>query len=282
MKIRFAAACIALAVAGTACPGDDSGGTGGNTLAEGGSGDDTAGTMGSSFTAGSMSSTTATTTMTGGGSETAGGSDTGPVEPQPDGAMCMENAECISMKCFYIALLGGVCGECLTDADCPDGGCSLPNPLSDPPMGAHCNTGQPGDGCMSDDVCATPEAPLCAVIIEVPGVITASGCSECIMDSDCPMGLLCSPTVDLMTISGQKSCVEPGSVPNGQACDFMTTGNEACMSGICGVFDVMGLVQVGVCGECGVDADCPMGEICHMPNADVMTGEITPPLCGPP
>lgn len=202
-----------------------------------------------------------------------------PPMPMPNGASCDDNSGCESGFCYYISVLGGICGECNADTDCPSGGCSLPNPLADPPVGAHCNMGEPGAGCMSDDVCT--DGYQCATILEVPGILEASTCSECLTDADCTDGQLCSPTYDILNISGQKLCVDPGTVENGQGCDQLGTGNMACMSGLCATVDIMMLLQVGVCGDCSVDADCTAPDICLPADIDITTGDVTPPLCGP-
>jgi hypothetical protein len=210
------------------------------------------------------------------------GTDDAPVEPQPNGSTCDDNEQCESGFCFVVQFLGGICGECLLDSDCPDGGCSLPNPIAMPPVGAVCNDGGAGEGCMTSDVCQ--DGLVCASIISVPGILEAMTCSECTTDADCADGLLCSPSYDVLNISGQRTCVEPMSVPNGEGCDFATTGNEACMSGICATINIMELLMVGVCGECGVDADCDVmaGEMCLPADVDTTTGVVTPPLCGIP
>lgn len=270
--------CCALAFAG--CAGDDDNGQTDPTAAS--VGDDTAGDDGATDSATGPSSVSADS---GSGSvgDDGSGSDgpsesTGPSEPQPNGSECSENEECVSGFCFVIQVLGGLCGECLVDADCPDGGCSLPNPLAMPPVGAVCNDGGAGEGCMTTDVCQDPL--VCATILEVPGILTASTCSECTMDSECMDGMLCSPSYDVLNISGQKTCVAPMSVPNGEGCDFAGTGDMACMSEICAAVDVMGLLMVGVCGECEVDADCMAPDTCQPAALDMQTGTVTPPLCG--
>jgi hypothetical protein len=211
------------------------------------------------------------------------GTDDGPVVPQPNGSTCAENEECESGYCFVVQFLGGICGECLMDVDCPDGGCSLPNPIAMPPVGAVCNDGGAGEGCQTSEVCQ--DGLVCASIISVPGILEANTCSECTMDTDCDKGMLCSPTYDVLNISGQKTCVEPGTVVNGEGCDIMSgTGNMACMSGICATINIMDLLMVGVCGECGVDADCDVmaGEVCLPADVDTTTGVVTPPTCGLP
>ncbi|HWB77341.1 MAG TPA: hypothetical protein VG755_20380 [Nannocystaceae bacterium] len=269
----------------TGCPKEDSSDEGNDSNNDtGGSESSTAGTMSASSTnasatmttmsSDSMSSTTDTmTTDTGTITDTGESSDTA-VEPQPNGSMCEGNEECESGFCFVVGILGGLCGECNTDADCAattGGGCSIPNPLANPPQGAHCNMGEAGAGCMTSDVC---EDPLqCAEILNVPGVLVASTCSECLTDADC-MGDLCSPTYDVLNLSGQLSCVPAGSVADGLGCDFMGTGDDACMSGHCAIADVMGLLQLGVCSACEADEDCMPMETCEAPAVDLMAGLI--------
>jgi hypothetical protein len=191
--------------------------------------------------------------------------------PKPNGELCPsgEDTECESMHCFT-SPLGNICGECEVDADCPDGGCSVPNPLSDPPQGSECNTGELGGGCMTSDVCM--DMLQCVIIIDVPGFITASTCSECATDDECTGGDLCSPSYDVLDLSGSKTCVAPGSVPNGEGCDFMGTGDDACLSGFCAIADVMTVLQLGVCSECEVDEDCGGGMTCEAPTIDLETG----------
>ena len=221
-------------------------------------------------------STSQTTDMTSVGSDE---SSTGTVEPQPNGAMCEDNSQCESGFCYFIAILGGICGECNVDTDCPSGGCSLPNPLAQPPTGAHCNMGAPGDGCMSDDICQ--DGTVCATILDAPGILTASTCSECLTDDDCMNGQLCGFTYDVLNISGERICVDPGSVMDGQGCDFMGSGDMQCMSGLCADVSIMDILHVGVCGQCGVNADCMPPDVCLMADIDIMTGMVTPPTCGP-
>ncbi|MEM6996928.1 MAG: hypothetical protein AAF721_40875, partial [Myxococcota bacterium] len=202
-----------------------------------------------------------------------------PNEPQVDGSMCSEDCECESENCFFIALLGGVCGECTEDADCEGGGCTIPNPLSMPPTGSVCNDGSAGTGCETTDVCM--DGLSCGTLVDVPGVFTLSTCGTCLEDAECGEQL-CSPSIDLATFSGQKDCVDPGTVPNGQICDHLGTGNMACESGICATVDIMAIVQVGVCGECEVDGDCmdPM-MVCAPADIDLDTQMVIPPSCVP-
>lgn len=267
----------------TGCPAedlDDSSGpsTLGETGSESDSGTDpsaTVGMTGMMSASSATSATSATTDMTDTGTTTSE-----PVEPMPNGASCEENEECVSGFCFFISILGGICGECNADTDCPDGGCSLPNPLAQPPVGATCNMGGPGEGCMTDAVCE--DGLVCAPILAVPGILEANTCSECLTDAECTEGTLCSPTYDVLNISGQRTCVPPGSVPNGEGCDHLGTGNMACASGLCATVDIMMLLQVGVCGDCAVDADCTPPDVCLPADIDIATGTVVPPTCGPP
>lgn len=292
MRTRFKGISLVSMTFGTVamlagCPASDDGGGGDGTTA--GGDDDGPSTM--SGTPSTMSADDgATGMMDDGGSGTAGGmtmtmTDGGSADdapactPQENGAACTEACECTSEKCFFVPAIGGNCGECESDADCTDGGCTIPNPLAMPPVGSVCNTGEAGGGCETDEAC--DEGLLCGTLLEVPGIFTLSTCGVCLTDADCGEQL-CSPTIDVANFSGQKLCVDPGMVENGQACDLMGSGNMACNSGICTPVDVIMGVQVGVCGDCAVDADCDMaaGEVCLSADIDTTTGEVTPPTCG--
>lgn len=195
----------------------------------------------------------------------------------PDDAACECNEECSSQMCFYVELLGGYCSECLGDADCPDGGCSVPNPLQG--LGAECNHGELGDGCESDEVCQDPL--ICAEVIDVSALgLEVKTCSECKVDEDCEGELYCTPQIDVLNFSGQLACVEAGSAENGEACNYEGNGDTVCASGMCAELDVQGLLQFGVCGECKTDEDCPDGLPCTPPELDINTAEIIPSVCG--
>ena len=133
--------------------------------------------------------------------------------------------------------------------------------------------GQQGEGCMTDAVCV--DGGLCAVILDVPGILTASTCSECLDDEGCTEGNLCSPSYDVAELSGVKTCVPPGSVPDGEGCDLLSgTGNDACMSTYCQPADVLGMLELGVCSACATDDDCTDPEVCLPPAVDLMTGLV--------
>lgn len=218
--------------------------------------------------------TTDTSTSTTDTGETTGG----PTD-LPDGASCAEDMECASGQCFQVPILGGLCGECTDDSDCPDGGCSIPNPLAS--TGSKCNMGELGGGCETDDVC---DAGLtCELVLDVAGIITANTCSTCGADTDCTDGTdtLCTINYDVSNFTGSRTCVAPGAVPDGEGCDLAGSGDMACESGLCAEVDIMGLAQLGVCGVCAEDADCAQGETCQTTDVDITTGDVTPAACVP-
>jgi hypothetical protein len=220
----------------------------------------------------STSDTTVTTTST-----------TTGVEPQPDGSMCSADEECQSDSCFVVPLLGGLCGECKTDADCDKGGCTIPNPLAG--QGATCNEGQAGAGCETDDVCVDPNNPSCGLVLDATPIIKVQTCGECKENADCTDDALpnCSPEISVADFSGILTCVADGSVANNSACNHVEDGgvpigNAACESGMCGVATVMGVVKIGVCGECFTDADCD-GGTCQDAYVDTETGDLFGATC---
>ncbi|MBC8070231.1 MAG: hypothetical protein IAG13_18005 [Deltaproteobacteria bacterium] len=247
--------------------GDDSGTNGEDTGSESSSASATMSGSSSTMsgTSDSMSSTDPSTISVTDGS-------TGD-EPAENGGMCDTNEECASGFCFVVGIFGGVCGECNTDADCTEtgGGCSIPNPLAQPIQGATCNMGEAGGGCMTNEVCE--DGLQCAVLIDVPGVLTASTCGECLADADCGEDL-CSPSYDVLDLSGQKSCVPAGSVANGEGCDFENSGDMACLSTHCATATLMNLLSLGVCSECEADGDCEDGMVCEAPEISLTEGLV--------
>ncbi|MEZ4384778.1 MAG: hypothetical protein R3A79_25840 [Nannocystaceae bacterium] len=267
------------------------------------SGDDTSsGTSATESSSSSSSSTSDSGTSTSAGSESDSGSDsstgstsssttdttvttttTTGVDPQPDGAMCSADEECISNSCFVVPLLGGLCGECKVDADCEKGGCTIPNPLAG--EGATCNEGEVGAGCQTDDVCADPNNPYCGLVLDATPIIKVQTCGECKSNADCSDDAApnCSPEISVADFSGVLSCVPDASVANNSACNHVEEGgvpigNSACESGMCGVATVMGVVKIGVCGECFTDEDCD-GKTCQDAYVDTDTGELFGAMC---
>ena len=189
-----------------------------------------------------------------------------------NGAPCEDALDCMSLECFVVPLLGGICGECTDENDCPMGGCSVPNPLANLP--ATCNDGSLGGGCDTDAAC---NAPLtCEVIIASP-IITANTCSSCATDADCG-NELCVPSYDVLDISGYKQCEPAGSVPNGEGCDLGPSGAASCMSGHCVQADLAGFGNLGVCSECELDTDCAPGQTCGGQAIDLALG-LVPATC---
>jgi hypothetical protein len=205
---------------------------------------------------------------------------------QPIDSSCTDQTGCgcDTQKCFVVPVLGGFCGECLVDADCDKGGCSVPNPIAG--VGATCNMGGPGDGCMSDAVCADPANGTCGVLLNFPGIFTVATCGQCEVNADCtdPALANCRPTYIIEDFKGKLDCVADASVENNFGCSLedvmgQPAGNKACKSGFCGEASFMGLLKLGICGECNADSDCPMGMMCTDPKVDVDNGTLIGSVC---
>jgi hypothetical protein len=184
-------------------------------------------------------------------------------EPQPNGSPCGDDAECVSMHCYSppIAMGMGVCSECESDQDCVDAGTGISCTADLASMQAACAPGELGNNCESQDACM--DGLFCEPVIDGLMGFLPNSCSECATSGDCDMGQLCVPVLDQMSFSGQKECADPGSVPNDALCpEDADEGDAACMSGHCGDVDVMGFLQLPVCGECEADSDCAMGQTC--------------------
>lgn len=228
-------------------------------------------------TTGPTSTTTSTTT----GDETSTGvstSTTGPCsEPkgQPQNAACSDpsGCGCASGKCFIQPAVGGLCGECLDDSDCPGGGCTIPDGIHG--FGAYCNDGGPGDGCGSDAVCNSPAAPHCSVVISALPFFQVSTCGACETNADCsPQAPNCAPAYDLSHLTGEFKCVANGAVANNGGC----ATNAACASGFCGEVNHQGFFKLGICGECLSNADCG-GKQCVPGEIDIQAGTVTGAKC---
>lgn len=222
---------------------------------------------------------------------TTGAPACGDPENQDNDATCTDKSGCgcKSGKCFLVPILGGWCGECLVDTDCGEGGCSVPNPIAG--VGATCNMGEPGSGCMSDDVCTDPLNLQCGTLLDVPGIISVATCGECAGNegnADCADPALpnCTPTYDVMNFSGKYVCVGDNTVPQDGGCNLLDPekdgtplGNTACMSGFCGEANVMGLLKLGICGECNSNDDCPQGQTCTDPQVDLNAAVLVGSVC---
>jgi hypothetical protein len=262
MTLKKTLATLAtLAVVLGGCRGDD---PPGESATDGDTSSTTDATDGNTSTSGATDSTTSTST---GGSTTApettdasagflstSGSTTGSGN-LPNGSQCESDADCESMHC-YATMFGSICSECSSDQDCIDSGSGISCSLDAGSMQAKCTAGGIGTTCESQESCA--EGLVCDEVVMAGGFLPST-CGECSESSDCEGKNICSPTFDFNALSGYKACVEPGSVPNNELCPTAADGNDACMSGMCGTVMVMGIIPVGVCGECLSDADCDGG-----------------------
>jgi len=210
------------------------------------------------------------------------------IEGQPNDALCADasGCGCASGKCYLVPILGGWCGECLADADCSPGGCTVPNPIDN--IGSTCNMGEPGAGCETSEVCTDLANANCGTLLEVMGIIKVATCGECATNADCtadPKLNNCAPTYDVMKFSGKYVCVEDGSTPNNEGCNLQDegngpVGNKACMSNFCGEANVMGLLKVGICGECNSNADCPVDKpTCSDSQVDLNQATLVGSVC---
>jgi hypothetical protein len=196
----------------------------------------------------------------------------------PNGSSCTSDGECMSGNCYVVPFLGGQCGECNEDADCADtagGGCTPPNPFET--SGSVCNMGEVGGGCESSDVCQ--DGLSCGNVLDLLGLIQINTCGECADDSNCDGGTICAPVVSVMDFSGVNSCIEPNSLAQDSFCNLEGNGNDACMSGICSTIDIMGLAEIGACGECNTDADCMGGAACVAGAFDLDTAALSGSTC---
>lgn len=170
------------------------------------------------------------------------------------GAQCSDDSNCADgLVCNGVPGFGGVCSDCSSDADCPGGNCTF--------NGGYfaCGDGSLGQMCESDAACG--DELYCAEVVNLGGLVNGNFCSECKDDSQCTDGQLCAPIVQftgLDDFSGQRSCIDPGTAPNNQLCDADGSGDEQC-EGYCTTADIMGLIVIGVCGECETDAECDGG-----------------------
>ncbi|PRQ08428.1 hypothetical protein [Enhygromyxa salina] len=216
------------------------------------------------------------TTGDGDGDPTTGDGDGDPMGDAPNGAPCTSNGECLSGNCYVIPLLGGQCGECDNvdlDADCPDGGCTIPNPFEN--NGSTCNMGEAGGGCQTDEVCQ--DGLTCGTVLDLLGLIKISTCGECASDADCT-DQICAPVVIVENFDGQNTCIDVGSLAQDSFCDLEGNGDEACEN-VCSTVDIMGLAEVGACGQCNEDADCDGGGTCQGGEFDINSGMLFGSTC---
>lgn len=203
--------------------------------------------------------------------------DAGP----PYGAACTSSDECGTAECSVLSLIGGQCGECIADDQCPAGGCSLQNPYDDT-AGSVCNMGAAGDGCESRDVCQADQE--CGRVFSLLGLVEVTSCGECASDADCTLAAAprCTPVFNTETFSGQSFCLAPNSLDLNRYCDFQGDGNIHCASNRCNPVDANGLAEAGACGACDDQTNdgCDVGETCVAGSYDLIgTGAIVGSTC---
>lgn len=200
-------------------------------------------------------------------SASAPGSSTG-AAPLADGEACIDSEDCAN-QCYFLPMIGGTCGECSADADCPGGGCSPPG-FSEPALPL-CNDGSLSSACETDDACQ--DSLSCSVVLDI-GTFAIRGCSSCSADEDCGEGEQCNMELELGSISGYRQCVAEASVEVGRTCSV----DVSCITGICSEVDLMSTV-VGVCSECREDSDCEAGSTCMGATVDMSTLSLIPGMC---
>lgn len=261
-----------------ACASDPATEDGGETTAASGTAGETA-TGDSTTTTTDTTDTTDTATT---GDDASFIADTGPDTGMDTGApgnlgdMCQTDADCAEdLFCNGIPGFGGICSECGSDADCDGGNCTI-----SANGWFECGDGSLGQMCETDMACAGDLH--CADLIDLGGLFPTSFCSECADDSHCAMGQLCAPQVDLMNImglSGQRVCIDPGTLGQDSLCDHTGSGDEQC-EGFCTSADIMGIFEIGLCGECETDGDCMGNATCMPAVIDLMSGGFSGSLCG--
>lgn len=216
----------------------------------------------SSTSDGGTSTSTTTSTDDGPSFLDDGGVTTDPGEGGllPLGGQCGFDGECESGICNQPFPGFGICSECGSDADCQQSGDGVNCTIGD--AGYYtCSTGNLGEECESDAACSGDLT--CELIVSLGGFIELTACSNCGDSSECDMGNLCAPVVDLdgFNLGGYRDCVAPGSIPNDSICDDTAEGDLAC-AGLCAPVDTGFGADIPICGDCETDADCAMGETC--------------------
>jgi len=268
----------------TACAGDDSSGssfagltfpTGASTPGTSAGTEGTDGTSGATDapepTGGGGASTGSDPTATSGATEDSA-DPTDPTAPNPDGlpngSECTDPAQCMTGNCYKIplpvdGLPPGICSECDADLDCVAADLGTACTVDAMTLAAKCSYGEAGSFCESQAACQNDL--FCVALLDGADGLLPHTCSECRTDADCGGGgLRCVAELDVVTYSGVKHCAVPGSVGKGGLCP-LTDGDAMCATGKCAVFNVLGNLDVGVCGDCKTDADCGMGQTCTPP-----------------
>ncbi len=191
-----------------------------------------------------------------------------PPTPVPNGTSCSTDSDCKSGHCFRLDGLGGICGECTSDADCPGTGCTPPVPIPGRIEASACGDGSRGSGCETSSACQA--GLLCGPIGTTARKTTLQTCGECITSKDCAASELCTLTFDYDAFLAVRECLPPGSVPVGSLCDSDLT----CASGRCVAGDFPDGTTVRICSECNGASDCPIGHSCVPPGFGFRVGFV--------
>jgi hypothetical protein len=119
----------------------------------------------------------------------------------------------------------------------------------------------------------------CGTVLDLLGLIQISTCGECMADADCTEPQICAPVVIVQDFNGQNTCIDANSLEQDAFCNLEGNGDQACSSGICSTVDIMGLAQVGACGECNTDADCMGGGTCMLGEFIIADGMLVGSQC---
>ena len=275
-KLHYALPALIGVLTLTACPGDDTGGSG---TTSGGSGDTTTAADGGPAT-NTMTNVTTSASSTGPGVDSSGDDPTtsGTTNPPPTcDPPCLEGQSCINGNCIGdVPTTGQMCdmwGEgtyenCVTGPDMIDlGPCGLDFPaaicivIDNPATQGVCAAA----GCT--DFCDCPQPPSggtaeCDAITMGGGnscYLTCEGSAECPTDYYCFMGVLCIPGEDPNAgVPPYGDCVNP---------------QAACDEGIC-IVDNTTTPTVGQCSSpCMALGDCPAPAQGGNPQCTDLTGQ---------
>lgn len=178
-----------------------------------------------------------------------------PAARRANGEHCTDDEQCVSSYCYRFGDLGGFCGSCGDDSDCALG-CNHPKILSEPIVPSACGNGSLGAGCQDDNACNT-EFSCAQVKVSASGVALLA-CSECSEDSDCSQNQSCAVAFSAQQQQAYRVCRDSNGWGLGQICDT----DAQCGLGHCETYRFPDGTEVGVCGECKTDAECPLATQC--------------------
>lgn len=225
----------------------------------GGSGESGAASSTVDPTGGVDASTGAATSLTSGAADETTADPVPNPDGLPNGDECTDPAQCMTENCYKIplpvdGLPPGLCSVCDADMDCVAAGLGTACTVDAMTLAAKCTYGDVGSFCESQAACQ--KDLFCAQLIPGSDGFLPHTCSECSLDTDCGGGLRCLPVIDVAQYAGKKVCKVMGTVSAGGLCP-LPDGDAMCVTGKCALLNIAGLFDVGVCGDCKADADCP-------------------------